>query len=163
MAAISGQKTHLNNTLGRWRLPRGQEPRGEDYSGHDRRQSGHDHNHNRPCHPVAHARHSRLVRSAAQLCPNCGRHVAAFGVGSARVCGHTRNMPLQLHTRPDPSHSCETCGGPCELVSQTITPCDGSDTPARELSPAAPRCANPSCRSRRPLHRRRETRAAAGH
>ena len=40
-------------------------------------------------------------------------------------------MPLQIHTQPDPDHFCETCGGPSELVSQTITPWDGNETVAR--------------------------------
>ena len=44
-------------------------------------------------------------------------------------------MALQLHTQPDPDHFCETCGGPSELVSQTITPWDGNETMAREVSP----------------------------
>ena len=44
-------------------------------------------------------------------------------------------MPLQLHTQPDPDHFCETCGGPSELISQTITSWDGNETMAREVSP----------------------------
>ena len=63
-------------------------------------------------------------------------------------------MPLQIHTQPDPDHFCETCGGPSELVSQTITSGDGNETMAREVSPWTPRCADPSCQSRRPRHRR---------
>ena len=61
-------------------------------------------------------------------------------------------MPLQIHTQPDPDHFCETCGGPSELVSQTITPWDGNETMAREVSPWTPRCADPWCQSRRPRH-----------
>jgi hypothetical protein len=68
--------------------------------------------------------------------------------------------PLQIHTQPDPDHFCETCGGPSELISQTITPCDGNETMAREVSPSTPRCADPWCRSRRPRHL--ETRMSAG-
>ena len=63
-------------------------------------------------------------------------------------------MPLQIHTQPDPDHFCETCGGPSELVSQTITSWDGNETMAREVSPWTPRCADPWCQSRRPRHRR---------
>jgi hypothetical protein len=63
-------------------------------------------------------------------------------------------MPLQIHTQPDPDHFCETCGGPSELVSQTITPWDGNETMAREVSPWTPRCADPGCQSRIPRHRR---------
>ena len=44
-------------------------------------------------------------------------------------------MPLQIHTQPDPDHFCETCGGPSELISQTITPWDGNETMACEVSP----------------------------
>src|SRR3984957_20338073 len=61
-------------------------------------------------------------------------------------------MPLQIHTQPDPDHFCETCGGPSELISQTITPWDGNETMAREVSPWTPRCAAPWCQSRRPRH-----------
>jgi hypothetical protein len=66
---------------------------------------------------------------------------------------------LHLHVhyagaQPDPDHFCETCGGPSELISQTITPWDGNETMAREVSPWTPRCADPWCRSRRPRHRR---------
>jgi len=70
-------------------------------------------------------------------------------------------MPAQIHTQPDPDHFCETCGGPSELISQTITPWDGNKTMAREVSPWTPRCADPWCRSRRPRHRK--TRTSAGH
>ena len=42
------------------------------------------------CRPVAHVRHCRLARSAAQLCPNCGQHVAAFGVECARLRPHSK-------------------------------------------------------------------------
>jgi hypothetical protein len=38
---------------------------------------------------------------------------------------------------------CETCGGPSELISQTIIPWDGNETMAREVSPWTPRCADP--------------------
>ena len=41
-------------------------------------------------------------------------------------------MPLQIPTQPDPDHFCETCRGPSELVSQTITSWDGNETMARE-------------------------------
>ena len=63
-------------------------------------------------------------------------------------------MPLEIHTQPDPDHFCETCGGPSELVSQTITAWDGNETMAREVSPWTPRCADPGCQSRIPRHRR---------
>src|ERR1700694_283125 len=43
-------------------------------------------------------------------------------------------MPLEIHTQPDPDHFCETCGGPSEFVSQTITSRDGNETMAREVS-----------------------------
>jgi hypothetical protein len=49
-------------------------------------------------------------------------------------------MPLEIHTQPNPDHFCETCGGPSELVSQTITSWDGNETMAREVSPWTPRC-----------------------
>ena len=49
-------------------------------------------------------------------------------------------MPLEMHTQPDPDHLCETCGGPSDLVSQTITPWDGNETMAREVSPWTPLC-----------------------
>jgi hypothetical protein len=45
------------------------------------------------------------------------------------------SMPLEIHTQPDPDHFCETCRGPSELVSQTITSWDGNETMAREVSP----------------------------
>src|SRR6478752_6438424 len=62
-------------------------------------------------------------------------------------------MPLEIHTQPDdPDHFCETCGGPSELVSQTITSWDGTETMAREVSPWTPRCADPGCQSRIPRH-----------
>jgi hypothetical protein len=61
-------------------------------------------------------------------------------------------MPLEIHTQPDPEHFCETCGGPSELISQTITSWDGNETMAREVSPWTPRCADPWCQSRRPRH-----------
>jgi hypothetical protein len=70
-------------------------------------------------------------------------------------------MPLEIHTQPDPDHFCETCGGPSELISQTITSWDGNETMAREVSPWTPRCADPWCQSRRPRHRRRATRTSA--
>ena len=63
-------------------------------------------------------------------------------------------MPLEIHTQPDPDHFCETCGGPSELVPQTITSWVGNETMAREVSPWTPRCADPWCQSRRPRHRR---------
>jgi hypothetical protein len=63
-------------------------------------------------------------------------------------------MPLQIHTQPDPDHMCQTCGGPSELISQTITPWDGNEETVREVSPWTPRCADPRCHSRRPRHRR---------
>ena len=63
-------------------------------------------------------------------------------------------MPLQIHTQPDPDHFCDSCGGPSELISQTITGWDGNETMAREVSPWTPRCADPWCQSRRPRHRR---------
>jgi hypothetical protein len=71
-------------------------------------------------------------------------------------------MPLQIHTQPDPNHICDTCGGPSELMSQTITARDGTETMTREVSPWTPRCADPWCHSRRARHRRFATRASLG-
>ena len=72
-------------------------------------------------------------------------------------------MPLQIHTQPDPDHFCETCGGPSELVSQTITSWDGNETMAREVSPWTPRCADPGCQSRRPRHSKMSDTRVCGH
>jgi hypothetical protein len=72
-------------------------------------------------------------------------------------------MPLEIHTEPDPDHFCETCGGPSELVSQTITPWDGNETMAREVSPWTPRCADPWCQSRRPRHSKMSDTHVCGH
>ena len=72
-------------------------------------------------------------------------------------------MPLEIHTQPDPDHFCETCGGPSELVSQTITPWDGNETMAREVSPWTPRCADPWCQSRRPRHSKMSDTRVCGH
>jgi len=72
-------------------------------------------------------------------------------------------MPLEMHTQPDPDHLCETCGGPSELVSQTITPWDGDETMAREVSPWTPRCADPWCQSRRPRHAKMSDARVYGH
>jgi len=72
-------------------------------------------------------------------------------------------MPLEIHTQPDPDHLCETCGGPSELVSQTITPWDGDETMAREVSPWTPRCADPWCQSRRPRHSKMSDARVYGH
>jgi hypothetical protein len=65
-------------------------------------------------------------------------------------------MPLQIHIQPDPDHLCETCGGPSELTSHSITRWLGNKM-AREVSPPTPRCVDPSCQSRRLRHLRRET------
>jgi hypothetical protein len=72
-------------------------------------------------------------------------------------------MPLEIHTQPDPDHFCETCGGPSELVSQTITSWDGNETMAREVSPWTPRCADPWCQSRRPRHSKVSDTRVCGH
>ncbi len=80
--------------------------------------------------------------------PNCGQDAATFETGPPAIDG----MPLEIHTQPDPDHFCETCGGPSELVSPTITPWDGNETMAREVSPWTPRCADPWCQSRRSRH-----------
>ena len=109
----------------------------------------------------------RGVRAAP--CPNCGRDVATlqtgrsvFGKRPAPAVPHNRGMPLQIHIQPDPDHFCETCGGPSELTSHSITRWHGNKM-AREVSPPTPRCVDPSCQSRRPRHLRRETRASAHH
>ena len=72
-------------------------------------------------------------------------------------------MPLQIHTQPDPDHFCETCRGPSELISQTITSGDGNETMAREVSPWTPRCADPWCQSRRPRHSKMSDTRVCGH
>jgi hypothetical protein len=94
--------------------------------------------------------------------PNCGQDAATFETGPRvsrdqcpRRSAHNRPMPLEIHTEPNPDHFCETCGGPSELISQSITSWDGNETMAREVSPWTPsRCADPWCQSRRPRHRR---------
>jgi len=98
-------------------------------------------------------------RPVSKLRPRCG-HVANR---PARVRGpprptvpHNRGMPLQIHIQPDPDHLCETCGGPSELTSHSITRWLGNKM-AREVSPPTPRCVDPSCQSRRPRHLRRVT------
>jgi len=72
-------------------------------------------------------------------------------------------MPLQIHTQPDSDHFCEACGGPSELISQTISPWDGNEEMAREVSPWTPRCADPWCRCRRPRHQKMRDARACGH
>ena len=72
-------------------------------------------------------------------------------------------MPLEIHTQPDPDQLCETCGGPSELVSHTITSWDGNETMAREVSPWTPRCADPWCQSRRPRHSKMSDARVYGH
>jgi hypothetical protein len=72
-------------------------------------------------------------------------------------------MPLEIHTQPDPDQLCETCGGPSELVSHTITSWDGNETMAREVSPWTPRCADPWCQSRRPRHSKMSDTRVCGH
>src|SRR6202022_4381282 len=111
-------------------------------------------------------RSQRLLPRAASIglpsgYPNCGQGAATFETGPrvsrdrcARRSPTIDAMPLEIHTQPDPDHFCETCGGPSELISQTITPWDGDETMAREVSPWTPRCADPWCRSRRPRHQR---------
>src|SRR3954447_13014489 len=103
----------------------------------------------------------------SKLWPRCGRVR-----DRARACPGTDApdgrptidaMPLELHTQPDPDHFCETCGGPSELVSQTIAAWDGNETMAREVSPWTPRCADPWCPSRRPRHSRMSDTRVCGH
>jgi hypothetical protein len=100
--------------------------------------------------------------------PNCGRDRSR----PVRACPGTDApdgpptidaMPLEIHTQPDPDHFCETCGGPSELISQTITPWDGNETMAREVSPWTPRCADPWCQSRRPRHSKMSDTRVCGH
>ena len=107
---------------------------------------------------------ARAAHNVEWVCPrypHCGQDAATFETGPrvsrdrcARRSPTIDAMPLEIHTQPDPDHFCETCGGPSELVSQTITPWDGNETMAREVSPWTPRCADPGCQSRRPRHRR---------
>ena len=107
---------------------------------------------------------ARAAHNIEWICPrypNCGQGAATFETGPrvsrdrcARRPPTIDAMALQIHTQPDPDHFCETCGGPSELVSQTITPWDGNETMAREVSPWTPRCADPGCQSRIPRHRR---------
>ena len=63
-------------------------------------------------------------------------------------------MLLQIHTQPAPDQLCDTCGGPSEWMSQSVNLGNGNQEMAREMSPWRPRCADPSCQSRRPRHRR---------
>ena len=102
----------------------------------------------------------------SKLWPRCVhfRDRSARGRGPTRpTVPHNRAMPLEIHTQPDPDHLCETCGGPSELVSQTITPWDGNETMAREVSPWTPRCADPWCQSRRPRHSKMSEARVYGH
>ena len=103
------------------------------------------------------------LRAHRDPCPNCDRDVATLQIGPrvfadrpSRRSPHNRGMPLQIHIQPDPDHSCETCGGPSELTSHSITRWLGNKM-AREVSPPTPRCVDPSCQSRGPRHLRRET------
>ena len=83
------------------------------------------------CRPVAHVRHCRLARSAAQLCPNCGQHVAAFGVGSAHVCGHTRSHAASAShsARPEPF---------VRYVWRSVRACLADHNPVRRQRHAGP-------------------------
>src|SRR3954462_5926537 len=94
--------------------------------------------------------HSRLVRA----CPGADAPDGRPTIDA---------MPLELHTQPDPDHFCETCGGPSELVSQTITSWDGNETMAGEVSPWTPRWADPWCPSRRPRHSKMGDTRVCGH
>jgi hypothetical protein len=102
----------------------------------------------------------------SKLWPRCGhsrdRCAPCPGTNAPDGPPTIDTMPLEIHTQPDPDHFCETCGGPSELVSQTITSWDGNEPMARDVSPWTPRCADPRCRSRRPRHSKRTTRASAG-
>ena len=81
---------------------------------------------------------------ASSRYPNRGQDAATFETGPGTDAPDDPPtidaMPLQIHTQPDPDQLCETCGGPSELVSQTITPWDGNETMAREVSPWTPLC-----------------------
>ena len=94
------------------------------------------------------------IQNVAKMGPHSRRVRACPGTNAPVGPPTIEAMPLEIHTQPDPDHFCETCGGPSELVSQTITPRDGNETMAREVSPWTARCADPSCQSRRPRHRR---------
>jgi transposase len=48
----------------------------------------------------------------------------------------------------------EQIAGDFGVHPQTITPWDGNEGMAREVSPWTPRCADPWCQSRRARHRR---------
>ena len=104
---------------------------------------------------------------ASSRYPNRGQDAATFetGPGTDAPDGPPtiEAMPLEIHTQPDPDHLCETCGGPSELVSQTITSWDGNETVAREVSPWTPRCADPWCQSRRPRHSKMSDTRVYGH
>ena len=92
------------------------------------------------------------IKIGAKMRPRSRPVRACPGIGAPDGRPTIDAMPLQIHTQPDPDHFCETCGGPSELISQTITPWDGNETMARELSPWTPRCADPWCQSRKPRH-----------
>jgi len=104
---------------------------------------------------------------ASSRYPNRGQDAATFvtgpGIDAPDDPPTIDAMPLEIHTQPDPDHLCETCGGPSELVSQTITPWDGNETVAREVSPWTPRCADPWCKSRRPRHSKMSDTRVCGH
>ena len=104
---------------------------------------------------------------ASSRYPNRGQDAATFvtgpGIDAPDDPPTIDAMPLEIHTQPDPDHLCETCGGPSELVSQTITPWDGDETMAREVSPWTPRCADPWCQSRRPRHAKMSDARVYGH
>jgi hypothetical protein len=89
-------------------------------------------------YPAREAHNCNGFAPVSKLWPRCGR----VRDRSARVRTDAPDgpptidaMPLEIHTQPDPEHFCETCGGPLELVSLTITPWDGNETTAREMSP----------------------------
>ena len=104
---------------------------------------------------------------ASSRYPNRGQDAATFvtGPGTDAPDGPPTidAMPLEIHTQPDPDQLCETCGGPSELVSHTITSWDGNETMAREVSPWTPRCADPWCQSRRPRHSKMSDTRVCGH
>ena len=84
-----------------------------------------------------------VIQIVAKMRPR-SRPVRAFPGTDAPDGRPTINaMPLQIRTQPDPEHFCETCGGPSELISHTITRWDGNETMAREVSPWTPPGAHP--------------------
>ena len=113
------------------------------------------------------AHNVQWVCPISKLWPRCG-HLRDRSVrvpGPVRPTGCPQSTPCRLgiHTQPDPDHFCKTCGNPSELVSLTITPRDGNETMAREVSPWAPRCADPWCQSRRPRHSTMSDTRVGGH